>query len=67
MPKLVEADEISTHIEPRRSHFCPHECWQAALDLTVNIFMTEWVAIFREKWTAKRYDHCESLRRTRHD
>ena len=29
------------------SHGCPHECWRT-LQSSDNIFMTEWVAIFRE-------------------
>ena len=47
MTKLVAADEVSAHIEPRRAMAVlmnvrkPHP-------ITDNILVTEWAAIFRE-------------------
>ena len=66
MTKLVAADEVSAHIEPR--------CAMAVLtnvgkplQNSDNLFMTEWVAIFRERGlrddvtTANLQDACLKL------
>ena len=47
MTRPVAADEISAHIEPRRAMAVLMNVGKP-LQTTDNIFMTEWVAIFRE-------------------
>ena len=47
MTKLVATDEVSAHIEPRRAMAVLMNVGKP-LQSTDNIFMTEWVAIFRE-------------------
>ena len=47
MTKLVVADEVSAHIEPRRAMAVLMNVGKP-LQTADNIFMTEWVAIFRE-------------------
>ena len=47
MTKLVVADEVSAHIEPRRAMAVLMNVGKP-LQTSDNIFMTEWVAIFRE-------------------
>ena len=47
MTKLVVADEISAHIEPRRAVAVVTNVGKP-LQSTDNIFMTEWVVMFRE-------------------
>ena len=47
MTKLVVADEGSTHIEPKRAMSVLMNVGKP-LQNSDNIFMTEWVAIFRE-------------------
>ena len=57
MTKLVVADEVSAHIEPRRAMATLTNVGKP-LQTSDNIFVTEWVAIFRE-WAARRCDRCE--------
>ena len=47
MTKLVAADEVSAHIEPRRAMAVLMNVGKP-LQTADNIFMTEWVAVFRE-------------------
>ena len=47
MTKLVVADEVAAHIEPRRAMAVLMNVGKP-LQTSDNIFMTEWVAIFRE-------------------
>ena len=47
MTKLVVADEVAAHIEPRRAMAFLMNVGKP-LQTSDNIFMTEWVAIFRE-------------------
>ena len=47
MTKLVIADEVSAHIEPRRAMAVLMNVGKP-LQIENNIFMTEWVAVFRE-------------------
>ena len=47
MTKLVVADEVSAHIEPRRAMTVLMNVGKP-LQTSDKIFMTEWVAIFRE-------------------
>ena len=47
MTKLVAADEVSAHIEPRGAMAVLMNIGKP-LQTTDNIFMTEWVATFRE-------------------
>ena len=47
MTKLVAADEVSAHIEPRRATAVLMNAGKP-LQTSDNIFMTEWVAIFRK-------------------
>ena len=64
MTKLVVADEVAAHIEPRRAMAILMNV-KKPLQTSDNIFMTEWVAIFRESGLrddvtiARRCDHCE--------
>ena len=44
---MVAADEVSAHIEPRRAMTVLMSVGEP-LQTTDNIFMTEWVAVFRE-------------------
>ena len=46
--KLVVADEVSGHIEPRRAMFIVMHVGKP-LQTSDNIFMAEWVAIFRDE------------------
>ena len=47
MTKLVVADEVAAHIEPRRAMAVLMNVGKP-LQTSDNVFMTEWVAIFRE-------------------
>ena len=47
MTKLVVADEVAAHIKPRRAMAILMNVGKP-LQTSKNIFMTEWVAIFRE-------------------
>ena len=49
--KLVAADEVSAHIEPRRAMAVLMNVGKS-LQAPDNILMTEWVATFRE-WTGR--------------